>query len=70
VVNPVGAGDCLVAGLAWGLSTGADLRDSIPAAIAMAAASCETYFAGHLDNGRFHELRTAVTAPSLSAERG
>ena len=60
VVNPVGAGDCLVAGLAWGLSTGAGVRESIPTALAMAAASCETYFAGRIDRNRFHELQTAA----------
>ena len=60
VVNPVGAGDCLVAGLAWGLSTGGGVRESIPTALAMAAASCETYFAGRIDIDRFRELKAAL----------
>jgi 1-phosphofructokinase family hexose kinase len=60
VVNPVGAGDCLVAGLAWGLSTGEDFDGCIRRGLAMSAASCETFPAGLLDVDRYEELLRSV----------
>jgi 1-phosphofructokinase family hexose kinase len=37
VVNPIGCGDCLAAGLAWGLSTDRELLESLAIGIAAAA---------------------------------
>lgn len=42
VVSPIGSGDCLAAGLAWGAAEGRSLRDSLPRAMALAAANCAT----------------------------
>lgn len=42
VVSPIGSGDCLAAGLAWGAAEGRSLRDALPRAIALAAANCAT----------------------------
>jgi fructose-1-phosphate kinase PfkB-like protein len=55
-LNPVGAGDCLVAGLAWGLASGDDFTASARRGIAMAAASCETFAAGVLERARYEAL--------------
>jgi tagatose 6-phosphate kinase len=59
VVNPVGAGDCLVAGIAHRIAAGDDLLDAVTFGIAMAAASCETFPAGLLDRARALELLDA-----------
>jgi 1-phosphofructokinase family hexose kinase len=56
VRNPVGAGDCLVAGIARGLSRGDDLVAAARTGAAMAAASCETFAAGELDPQRVESL--------------
>lgn len=50
--NPVGAGDCLVAGIAYGLAASEELAAASRRGIAMAAASCETFPAGLLDPAR------------------
>jgi 1-phosphofructokinase family hexose kinase len=55
-LNPVGAGDCLVAGIAWGLALGLDLAVAARRGVAMAAASCETFAAGVLERARYEEL--------------
>jgi 1-phosphofructokinase family hexose kinase len=59
VVNPVGAGDCLVAGIAHRVAAGHDLLDAVKFGIGVAAASCETFPAGLLDRARALELLTA-----------
>ncbi|HEX2235789.1 MAG TPA: hexose kinase [Actinomycetota bacterium] len=56
VRNPVGAGDCLVAGMAACLAEGAGLGPATRFGIALAAASCETLAAGALDRKRAEEL--------------
>jgi tagatose 6-phosphate kinase len=56
VVNPVGAGDALVAGVAAGLADGGDLAAALRRGIAMSAASCETVPAAALDRRRAEEL--------------
>jgi 1-phosphofructokinase family hexose kinase len=55
-LNPVGAGDSLVAGLAWGLAEGEPLARATRRGLAMAAASCESFVAGAVDEGRYREL--------------
>jgi 1-phosphofructokinase family hexose kinase len=56
VTNPIGAGDCLVAGTALGLARGDDLVSSARTGAAMAAASCETFAAGVIDPRRVESL--------------
>jgi 1-phosphofructokinase family hexose kinase len=66
VVNPIGAGDSLVAGLALRVADGSDLDAAMPFATAVAAASCETFAAGSLDASRVREL---IGIPSATASR-
>ncbi|MFN2490182.1 MAG: 1-phosphofructokinase family hexose kinase [Actinomycetota bacterium] len=54
--NPVGAGDCFIAGLALGMSRAEDLVAAARRGFAMAAAGCETFAAGALEAGRVEEL--------------
>ena len=56
VVNPVGAGDALVAGVAAALAEGDDLPAAVRRGMAMGAASCETIPAALLDPARASEL--------------
>lgn len=56
VVNPVGAGDCLAAGLIVGRMRGLSDPEVLRLAMAMAAGSCETFYAGALDPARVTEL--------------
>ncbi|CAN5494728.1 1-phosphofructokinase family hexose kinase [soil metagenome] len=67
VVNPVGAGDCFVAGLIMELSSGAPMQEVVLSGVAMGAAGCETFAAGVVDPDRVRELR-ANTASSQPAE--
>jgi 1-phosphofructokinase family hexose kinase len=60
VVNPVGAGDCFVAGLIMELESGASLHEGILRGVAMGAAGCETFPAGLVDPGRVRELRALL----------
>jgi 1-phosphofructokinase family hexose kinase len=61
VVNPVGAGDCFIAGLIVGLGSGADLHEAILTGVAMGAAGCETFPAGLVDRARVRELRAVLS---------
>jgi tagatose 6-phosphate kinase len=56
VVNPVGAGDAVVAGVAAGLADGEDLPAALRRGMAMGAASCETVAAALLDGRRAAHL--------------
>lgn len=56
VVNPIGAGDSLVAGILLGVARGESLSEAIALGIAMGSASCETFYAGNLDPKRAAEL--------------
>jgi len=60
VVNPVGAGDCFIAGLIAEFQSGADLHEAILTGVAMGAAGCETIPAGLVDRGRVRELRAEL----------
>ncbi len=69
-VNPVGAGDSLVAGLASVLLEGGSLPDAVQAGVAAASASCETFIAGALDAARARRLLYAVFAAQARGDRG
>ena len=62
VVNPVGAGDCFVAGLIAELASGVPLREAVLTGAAMGAAGCETFPAGLVDRLRVMELRSLLQA--------
>jgi 1-phosphofructokinase family hexose kinase len=62
VVNPIGAGDALVGGLAHALETGLPWTAAVPYAIAVASASCEQDLAGGIDVNRVAVLAAQVPA--------
>ena len=49
VVNPIGSGDCLAAGLAWGLSEGQPPRDALRLAMAAAVENVTQLLPARLD---------------------
>jgi tagatose 6-phosphate kinase len=49
VVNPIGCGDCLAAGIAWGLAAGRPPLDSIALGIAAAAQNATQLLPGRID---------------------
>jgi len=70
VVNPIGAGDCFVAGASLALVSGAADLDIVRRGMATASASCETATAGRLDRARAAELFEAIRPRRATAEPG
>jgi len=64
VLNPVGAGDCFIAGVAMHLAVDALLDEAVLFGTAMGAAGCETFAAGLVDPSRVQELRAEISAGS------
>jgi 1-phosphofructokinase family hexose kinase len=62
VVNPIGAGDSLVGGLAHALQDGLTWDEAVPFALAVASASCEQPLAGGVNVARARELADAWPA--------
>lgn len=62
VVNPIGAGDSFVAGVAVGLGRGFDWLDAIEFGVTVASAAVETPGAGHVDARRVESLSDGVDA--------
>jgi len=60
VVNPVGAGDCFIAGLIMELESGSDVHEAVLTGVAMGAAGCETVPAGSVVAGRVRQLRSSL----------
>jgi fructose-1-phosphate kinase PfkB-like protein len=56
VLNPIGAGDALVAGLVGSLEQGRDVREALAVGVACAAASVETAGPGVVDPERVRAL--------------
>ncbi len=59
-VNPIGSGDCLAAGIAWGLTNGMDMPEAIRIGIAAAADNASALLPARLDPARVLRLKEAV----------
>lgn len=68
-VNPIGAGDALVGGLAHALEEGASFLDAVVFAVAVASASCEDARAGGVDPARAAALAERIRPMRLSCPR-
>lgn len=64
VVNPIGSGDCLAAGLAWGLARGWSLVDSTRWGVAAAADNVAQLLPADIDRVRVGQLWNQVTCLS------
>lgn len=59
-VNPIGCGDCLTAGIAWGLTTGRDIIASLKLGVAAAAENAAMLLPARLDPQRVLEMAEKV----------
>jgi 1-phosphofructokinase family hexose kinase len=65
-VNPIGCGDCLAAGIAWGLSLGREPLDALKLGIAAAAQNAGELLPARLDPERVQEMAERVTIDEVS----
>jgi tagatose 6-phosphate kinase len=62
VVNPIGCGDCLAAGIAWGLFRGRELLESIALGMAAAAENLPALLPARLNASRVDQLASTIRA--------
>lgn len=62
VVNPIGCGDCLAAGIAWGLDAGRDPVEAIRIGMAAAAENLSQLLPARLDRDRVFEAARKIAA--------
>lgn len=67
VVNPIGCGDCLTAGIAWALAQGHDPIESIRRGVAVAASKVGQLLPGVVDREEVESLIPAVEVFRLAA---
>lgn len=67
VVNPIGCGDCLAAGLAWGLSLGHEFLDSLAIGLAAAAQNAAQLLPGRVDGDRALEQARRIVVERRAA---
>ncbi|MBI1830823.1 MAG: bifunctional hydroxymethylpyrimidine kinase/phosphomethylpyrimidine kinase [Planctomycetes bacterium] len=60
IVNPIGCGDCLAAGIAWGLSRGDALLDAVRLAMAAAADNLRDLLPARLSRERVEQLGRVI----------
>lgn len=66
IVNPIGCGDCLAGGLAWGLATGKDLPTSVRLGIAAAAENAGQLLPSRLNAETVQRLADRIEIEELS----
>ncbi len=64
VVNPIGCGDCLTAGLAWGVVEGRSLLDAVKLGMACAAQNVAQLLPGRLDAPAARQLAARIVVHS------
>lgn len=62
LVNPIGSGDCLAAGIAWATASGRDMLDAIRFGIAAAADNVGQLLPARLDARRIADLQKAIAS--------
>jgi 1-phosphofructokinase family hexose kinase len=60
VVNPIGSGDCLAAGIAFGLAGGKDVPEAVLTGMAAAADNVGQLLPARLDRDRVEKLRQSI----------
>ncbi len=64
IVNPIGCGDCLAAGIAWGLERGDTLVDAVRLGMAAAADNLPQLLSARLSSSRVRALKDRVVIAS------
>jgi 1-phosphofructokinase family hexose kinase len=62
VVNPIGSGDCLAAGIAWAIAAGVEMVEAIQLGIAAACDNVSQLLPARIDPKRIAELQSRVRA--------
>ncbi|MBL8825723.1 MAG: 1-phosphofructokinase family hexose kinase [Planctomycetaceae bacterium] len=65
VVNPIGCGDCLAAGVAWGLSRGLPIIDAVALGMGAAADNVSQLLPARLDRARVEQLAAQVQVAAV-----
>ena len=65
VVNPIGSGDCLAAGIAWSIARGCDMPEAVRFGITAAADNVGQLLPARLNRQRVAELQSLVTVRCL-----
>jgi tagatose 6-phosphate kinase len=65
VVNPIGCGDCMAAGIAWAVFRGLDPVEAIRYGVAVAADKLGRHLPGVVDRDGVEELVKAVEVTRL-----
>ncbi len=65
VVNPIGSGDCLAAGIAWSIARGRDMPEAVRFGIAAAADNVGQMLPARLSLQRIEELERLVTVKKV-----
>jgi tagatose 6-phosphate kinase len=65
VVNPIGCGDCLAAGIAWGLFRGREPLDSIALGMAAAAENLPSLMPARINPSRVEQLAATIRAEKI-----
>ncbi len=61
VVNPIGCGDCLAAGIAWGVAEGLQIPQAVRLGVAAAGDNLRQLLPARLDRQRVEELAAPIT---------
>jgi len=65
VVNPIGCGDCLAAGIAFGLERAWNVPDAVVFGLAAAANNAESLLPARLDAARIEQLQHSIVTEEL-----
>jgi 1-phosphofructokinase family hexose kinase len=68
IVNPIGCGDCLAAGLAWGLARGDTLIDAVRLGLAAAGDNLTQLLPARLSQARITAILSEVPAPRIHTD--
>jgi 1-phosphofructokinase family hexose kinase len=66
VINPIGSGDCLAAGIAWGLSERCDILESARLGLAAAMENATQLLPARLDAERVRQQATALVVERVA----
>src|SRR5690606_26324509 len=67
VVNPIGCGDCMAAGIAWGIAQGLEVPDAVRLGVAAAGDNLTQLLPARIDRERVEKLASTIAIERLTA---
>lgn len=67
VVNPIGCGDCMAAGIAWGIAQGLEVPDAVRLGVAAAGDNLTQLLPARIDRQRVEKLASTIAIERLTA---